>query len=110
MGCRVWGLPRDHGIGGVIIKIDGDGDDDGDNCYSSSLLGANPGQPQCLVLWGKPYCNSGEDQHFTGEKTRVREEKDYPWSQLTGGTGTMLRREKDRLGLSLRVLGTQTWA
>lgn len=44
MGCRVWGLSRDHGIGGVIIKID---DDDGDNYYSYSLLGANPRQPQC---------------------------------------------------------------
>lgn len=47
MGCRVWGLPRDPGIGGGIITIDDAAAADGDNYYSYSLLGANPCQPQC---------------------------------------------------------------
>lgn len=31
-----------------------------------------------LDALGEPYCNSGEDHHFTGEETRVREARELP--------------------------------
>lgn len=31
-----------------------------------------------LHALGEPYCNRGEDHHFTGEETRVREARGLP--------------------------------
>lgn len=82
MGCRVQGLPRDHGR--VNSKTDGDDDDD-DSC---SLSGASPCQRLCYAL-GEAFGNGGEGLCFPGKESRVRQAKGYPRTQLTGGTGTV---------------------